>query len=942
MKTRPRLLRASLLSTCWLLTAGLAPSHLFAQEDDEEVFELSPFAVETSGDVGYMAQNTLAGSRLNTSLKDTAAAISVMTPEFLQDLGATSMEDIILFSSNSVPDYGDAAPNFNGNPVVGNEEAQLRIRGLEATYARNYFEWETSSDFYNVERIDQSRGPNAILFGFGAAGGIINTTTKQASLNPIDSEISFKVGSWNHLRGTLDTNQILLEDRLAVRLNAMSESGESWREWEDYDAQRLHLAATYKFGERTFLRGEWEAGQVQDNVARPWLMIDQAWQWRADGRPTYDSAQWDWPESEEVTQTWSEHMVYIENDGSVMDWQGMPYTYRANENWVHLEMTPENLAIIPRDTNSAGPGATRDNDYTTYSLWFEHEFPVGISMELAYNHQWNDFRGYDANAGNLTRYGYQGDATNIWGDASNYLPTWEPNPYAGQLYVENNWTRRTNTVEIDNLRATGSYDLDLRDWGLHRIALMGQHAWRDYYSREDAEVFLGAPFAEDAEFDSNRVFRRYYFEEGNAHDIRVPSWETPIVNVVDPVSGETLTSGWVPNQQINNSDQTQDTLMGAVQSNFLDNRLVTTVGYRYDVLDYSTLGMTRDENGALALDPSNEFEHEFEASTMSLGVVFHATEQVSLFANTSNSRSLPNVNQRLIGYEVPPMPEGSGTDFGLKFDLFGGRIYATVNYYTTDYENTTEWGNINADVTARNTRFLDAFVDAGLITAAERDARLIDANAYLEDRKSDGWEFEVIANPTDNWRITANFSINHVKKSNIMSEVVAWTDEAQAYWLSVADEDFLLGGGDWDTLGANIGWMNDYIEEQTAFNGKQARGEREYGGSLYTRYEFTEGFLDGFYLGGGARYQSPNSITWVDGEEIEGDTLFLMDAVLGYDFEIERGNNPLRVSIQLNISNLLDSDDDQLYTVAWWDSSRAERIGLQEPRSFELTTRISF
>src|SRR5688572_22690492 len=46
----------------------------------EEVVTLSPFQVETSRDIGYQAQNTLSGSRLNTPLKDTAAPVTVFTP----------------------------------------------------------------------------------------------------------------------------------------------------------------------------------------------------------------------------------------------------------------------------------------------------------------------------------------------------------------------------------------------------------------------------------------------------------------------------------------------------------------------------------------------------------------------------------------------------------------------------------------------------------------------------------------------------------------------------------------------------------------------------------------------------------------------------------------------------------------------------------------------
>ena len=60
-----------------------------------EVIELSPFTVNTTSDVGYRAENTLAGSRLNTKLRDTPASISVFTKEFLDDLGITDIAQLV-------------------------------------------------------------------------------------------------------------------------------------------------------------------------------------------------------------------------------------------------------------------------------------------------------------------------------------------------------------------------------------------------------------------------------------------------------------------------------------------------------------------------------------------------------------------------------------------------------------------------------------------------------------------------------------------------------------------------------------------------------------------------------------------------------------------------------------------------------------------------------
>jgi outer membrane receptor protein involved in Fe transport len=933
MKTKHMRPLARHLARLCVLSAAATP--LAAQDSsgsgDEDLVLLSPFTVETTKDVGYLAQNSLAGSRLNTSLMDTGAAISVLTPEFLKDLGATNMKDVILFANNSVPEYGDSASNYNGNPMVGNSEWQLRIRGLNASYARNYFETVTPTDFYNVSRIDQSRGPNAILFGFGAPGGIVNTSTKQASLVPIDNEFGLTVGSWRHTRETVDSNVILVDNVLAIRVNAVNEEQNSWRQYENYQSKRVDLAATWKVTKNSTLRAEFENGHVKDAVARTWLLIDQTLAWREAGSPLYDDAQWG---SDIVAQTWSSHIVYNENDGTVLDWNGRPYTYSGSRNWSHLAMTSDNLKLFPARSNPAGPGAQRRDNYHTYSLWYEITPVENLNVELAYNHQKNDFHGYDPNAGNLVTYSYLGDASSLMADASKWTPeTWGANPYAGQYYLENNWTRRTVHEKVDNYRATASYELDFGVAGRHRLAAMFSRKDRKYENREESEVLNSG--AAKAESDENRLFRRYYITPGDASSIRVPTWETP-------VSYKGVGTIWVPDQEINNADQTLDTMMGALQSYFLNDRIVTTMGIRHDHFETSTDPTVRGADGILGLAPSARKTYTFNADTFSLGVVGHVTDWFSLYANHSNNRDLPNVSQHLINSEIPPMAEGTGTDLGAKLNLFGGKLYATINYYKTDFKNVTEWGDIQAKCTTLNNRVLDKFVADGIITQTDATSRYIDADSYLSDRKSDGWEFEVIANPDEHWRLTTNFSISHVKYSNIMSEVVSWAKQAEAFWLSKGSSGYLLGQGDWDTLGNQIGWMEDYITGRTAFNDRQARGEREYGASSYLRYLFTDGFLKGFYIGGGVRYQSANSVDYDGSTLIKGNDLFLVDAMAGYDFTIKGGDHPVKASIQLNISNLLDNDDYQIYTVAWWNKSIPERIGLQEPRKLTLSGTISF
>jgi outer membrane receptor for ferric coprogen and ferric-rhodotorulic acid len=73
------------LNTRNFLTATFSVAAIFAADapPPAETVKLNPFVVSENDAVGYSAASTLAGTRINTALRDVGAAISIITPEFL-------------------------------------------------------------------------------------------------------------------------------------------------------------------------------------------------------------------------------------------------------------------------------------------------------------------------------------------------------------------------------------------------------------------------------------------------------------------------------------------------------------------------------------------------------------------------------------------------------------------------------------------------------------------------------------------------------------------------------------------------------------------------------------------------------------------------------------------------------------------------------------------
>jgi iron complex outermembrane receptor protein len=82
------------------------------------MIELDPFIIDTSRDVGYVAENTLAGNRLNTRLADTPSSVAVFTREFLDDLAISDMKGLVQYTLNSEVDYAASNAGNAQNSII--------------------------------------------------------------------------------------------------------------------------------------------------------------------------------------------------------------------------------------------------------------------------------------------------------------------------------------------------------------------------------------------------------------------------------------------------------------------------------------------------------------------------------------------------------------------------------------------------------------------------------------------------------------------------------------------------------------------------------------------------------------------------------------------------------------------------------------------------------
>jgi outer membrane receptor protein involved in Fe transport len=280
-------------STAAVLVAAIIAGTAFTQTvtpsappAGDETVTLSPFEVRSEKDTGYVATNTLGGTRIRTELVDVGSAISVYTAEFLQDLAAFDNETLLAFTVSA--DVGGVHGTFvnansqgEENDNFGTGNSNTRIRGLAAAdNTVNYFKTETSWDSYNSNRIEVVRGANSILFGLGSPAGIINASSNRAQ-NRNTGRFEVRIDQFASQRTSLDLNRVLRKDELSARLSLLN-NAQKFRQRPSFkDDQRASFAARYapKFlqtpGSSFRIEASAEVARIRQNTRRAQPPVDR-------------------------------------------------------------------------------------------------------------------------------------------------------------------------------------------------------------------------------------------------------------------------------------------------------------------------------------------------------------------------------------------------------------------------------------------------------------------------------------------------------------------------------------------------------------------------------------------------------------------------------------------------------------------------------------------
>ncbi|MBL9189713.1 MAG: TonB-dependent receptor plug domain-containing protein [Opitutaceae bacterium] len=414
-----------------------------------------------------------------------------------------------------------------------------------------------------------------------------------------------------------------------------------------------------------------------------------------------------------------------------------------------------------------------------------------------------------------------------------------------------------------------------------------------------------------------------------------------------------------------------------------------------------TWGRWTDDQGDVVRDSQR-------GQTRTFGAVLKPLRWLNLHYNQSDSFFPQVVRQQLDLKSNIPNPSGVGKDYGFSFTALQGKLNVKINrYQVTEYDSRGSevgtignrtirlegrqeangvrdangfypWaeelvrsrlaaqGNANptqaqlrpaiAQVMGQTEEWLNIFLDSGLAQPQ---------TVGTTDVTSKGIELEATYNPTRNWRIKFTGAQGVAYDAAISPEVFNYWQSRLPVW-TTARGDSVPGNGDgkgalwWTTVPArggntpeaqyNSGLISPYLVG-VANVGKPRTQVREYRWNALTNYEFSEGRLKGFSVGGGVRWLDKGSIGFLGkapqtsgpftGAILELDkdkpvwdkARFYYDFSAGYRFRFH--GDKIRARVQLNIKDVFEKGRLQPVGVNPDGSYYAFRI--IDPRRFILS-----
>ena len=723
--------------------AQQAPPPSKAAAPAGETIQLNAFEVraDTDNSYGALDSNSLAAFRMD--LAKAPATAEVFTQAFMDDIAATSIEDVLTGYAGTVT---AASNNPNaGLDAPGDRDGSqgLSIRGVSAgEIKRDGFigvpnasrTASGNTDSFAIERVDLIQGPQSILYGSVGGGGVINSVTKRAQFGREKTSVKFILDNYGSKRAVLDYN--FGRGNVAARVALVGAENATNRYRLGGELSGLYAQLAFRPLRDTTVRFSTEKTDYNAIVgfkpnlnnflpttdprrnldARYLALTNQVGDIKVYGEPlnygNLESAD-SWFSAERITTRWNQMTVETKLSDRLSAQLVGIYTETVDDR------VTDGRNLLPGRGSTFANGAVNPNfganpfDVTAAAIGapvqLNEQRDRNKGVRLSFVHEW-EFRLGRLRGKSQTAFG---------GQAFHRGPAFGSSGIA-QVYYQADANGNVLYTNAAGVRGT-TPDYTRSDYG--RTPL--QNVYFPVQNGIPSKP-LFRPGARQVTYGG----QNYVLEPRiTADESRItPANPFGLIPNNNPAQG-TFTGNW------NRGGETHSgNLYFANFTDWLDGRLTTLAGY--SVTRFETMNVGAGLGNVSITPKANHAGYQ-------VGLNYRALPWLRAYAVTGTAEQAEASTSDILGRPLKnPQAKNQTPELGLKATLLGGRLSAQLNYNPT-----TKTLNENKDA---GTAFRDAINPDGL------NGRVGGTNANQRvniDRTLSSQEFVLSADPTRNWTV---------------------------------------------------------------------------------------------------------------------------------------------------------------------------------------------
>jgi iron complex outermembrane receptor protein len=639
MNRRP----AGLFAWCLALSAITALAQTTPAEPKEPVTELSPFEVKAEENRGYIASETMTGTRVATQIKDLPYTVNVITSEFFEDFAMFQLDDTMT-----------QVGGMTGLDIGGG----FNLRGFSSTsQLRDGFYRLGRYGQTNVDRMEIIKGPNAGIYGRTSPGGMVNMISKSPKKKD-SQKFTVRGGSFGTLQGTFEgTGTVGSPDTSYIVIASQFNRGGDM-DWFHIREDQGFVAVKHDF----------------DNGGH--LLVSAEYFMQHRHAPTSAAPV--------VTD--------LKNTASNLDDEAIGYA--------------KNLAKF----NAFGPHSELSRSSATFYASYDKKLSDVISF----------------------RAGGQFFQANRW--------DYNQNTGFGAITI-NSTTASANLTSTRG--ATPNRGLIFEDGGGVQLDTVARY-----------KLFGKVPSKTLVTVDANDYYR-YDPTRNSGATAAIAAWTAagsgrvvallPDYTPAAPLTYFTSSLDDGGQAALTRYTRRRATVFGGMirhESRFIDERLLTYVGLRFDKVKFSELDYLATINGVTGtLTAPVIVKREVTQSKPNFGALFKVRENFRVYANYSESYFINQTdNPADIANPLYKPETAKGWDYGIKGSLFDDRLNYTIGAF---------------DIRRFNVRVQD------LVESPAGSGTFVQITRPDGDQKDTGWEADVNWAVNRNW--AAGVSFGHVK-----------------------------------------------------------------------------------------------------------------------------------------------------------------------------------